>query len=61
MVGLPAPEGFRAFAGLAYIPPVTIQEVNTHYGAVEAGFAYVLARSRWSSAATPSTCSRRAP
>jgi len=40
MVGLPAPEGFRAFAGLAYIPPVTIQEVNTHYGAVEAGFAY---------------------
>jgi len=40
MIGLPAPEGFRAFAGIAYIPPVTIADVNTDYGAVEAGIAY---------------------
>jgi hypothetical protein len=40
MVGLPAPGDFRAFAGLAYIPPVTIQEVSTHYGGAEAGIAY---------------------
>ncbi len=39
--GLPAPEGWRAFAGLSYIPPFTINEVSTHYGALEAGFAYV--------------------
>ncbi|HEX9290553.1 MAG TPA: autotransporter outer membrane beta-barrel domain-containing protein [Anaeromyxobacteraceae bacterium] len=39
-VGLPAPEGFRAFAGLAYIPPFRIREVSTHYGAAEAGIAY---------------------
>jgi hypothetical protein len=40
MIGLPAPEGFRAFAGLAYIPPVTISDVNTDYGGIEAGIAY---------------------
>jgi hypothetical protein len=39
-VGLPAPEGFRAFAGLAYIPPFSIDDVSTHYGGVEAGIAY---------------------
>jgi hypothetical protein len=40
MVGLPAPAAFRAFAGLAYIPPITIEDVSTHYGAAEAGIAY---------------------
>jgi hypothetical protein len=40
MVGLPAPGGVRAFAGLAYIPPVTVADVATHYGAAEAGLAY---------------------
>lgn len=39
--GLPAPEGFRAFAGLSYIPPIAIREVSTHYGAAEAGLAWV--------------------
>ncbi len=39
-VGLPAPEGFRAFAGLSYIPPFSIDDVSTHYGGVEAGLAY---------------------
>jgi Autotransporter beta-domain len=38
--GLPAPEGFRAFAGLAYIPPLSIEDVSTHYGAAEAGITY---------------------
>jgi hypothetical protein len=41
MVGLPAPGAFRAFAGLAYIPPLTIQDVSTHYGGAEAAIAYV--------------------
>jgi Outer membrane protein beta-barrel domain len=40
MLGLPAPAGFRAFVGIAYIPPFTINEVSTNYGAIEAGFAY---------------------
>jgi len=40
MLGLPAPEGFRAFAGIAYIPPVTLASVTTDYGALEAGLAY---------------------
>ncbi len=40
MVGLPVHAGFRAFVGLAYIPPVTILEVSTHYGGAEAGIAY---------------------
>jgi hypothetical protein len=39
-LGLPAPPGFRAYAGVAYIPPVPIREVSTHLGAVEAGLAY---------------------
>lgn len=39
-VGLPAPEGFRTFVGAAYVPPFTISDVSTHYGAVEAGVAY---------------------
>lgn len=41
MFGLPAPERFRAFAGLSYIPPVAIRDVSTHYAAAEAGFGYV--------------------
>jgi hypothetical protein len=40
-IGLPAPEGFRAFAGLSYIPPFRINDVSTHYGALEAGLAWV--------------------
>lgn len=40
-VGLPAPEGFRAFAGLAYIPPIELREVSSHLGALEAGIAWL--------------------
>jgi hypothetical protein len=39
-IGLPAPQGWRAFAGLAYIPPVRINDVSSHYGALEAGIAW---------------------
>ncbi len=39
-IGLPAPEGFRAFAGISYIPPISIRDVSSHYGAAEAGIAY---------------------
>jgi hypothetical protein len=39
-LGLPAPEGFRAFVGLSYIPPIPINGVAVHYGAVEAGLAW---------------------
>ena len=39
-VGLPAPEGFRAFAGVSYVPPVQIRDASTHLIAAEAGFAY---------------------
>ncbi|HEX9052486.1 MAG TPA: hypothetical protein VF841_18310 [Anaeromyxobacter sp.] len=39
-VGLPAPEGFRAFAGLSYIPPVPVREVSTNAAAAEAGLAW---------------------
>ncbi len=40
-IGLPAPEGFRTFAGLSYIPPFQINEVSTNYIAGEAGIAWV--------------------
>ena len=40
-VGLPAPAGFRAFAGLSYIPPVTLAEVSSHFGGLEAGLAWL--------------------
>ncbi len=40
-LGLPAPEGFRAFAGLSYIPPVPIRDVTTNALAGEAGIAWV--------------------
>jgi hypothetical protein len=39
-VGLPAPLGLRAFAGLSYIPPFEIRSVSTHYVAGEAGLAW---------------------
>jgi hypothetical protein len=39
-VGLPAPADFRAWAGFAYIPPIQINEVSSHLGALEAGFAW---------------------
>jgi hypothetical protein len=38
--GLPAPEGFRAFVGVAYIPPVELEGVSSNLGAVEAGIAW---------------------
>lgn len=39
-LGLPAPEGFRAQAGLAYIPPITINDISSHLGALDAGLAW---------------------
>jgi hypothetical protein len=39
-MGLPAPAGFRAFVGLAYIPPISIRDVSSHLGALEAGMAW---------------------
>jgi len=38
--GLPAPDDFRAFVGAAYIPPIPINDVQSHLGALEAGFAW---------------------
>ena len=40
-VGLPAPDGFRAFAGISYVPPFQVRDASTHLIAAEAGFAYV--------------------
>jgi Autotransporter beta-domain len=40
-IGLPAPDGFRAFVGLSYIPPITILEINEHFLALEGGLAWV--------------------
>jgi hypothetical protein len=39
-LGLPAPDGFRTFVGLSYIPPIPINGVSTNYVALEAGIAY---------------------
>src|SRR5207249_4520931 len=39
-VGLPAPAGFGAYAGLAYIPPIAINGVSSHLGALDAGIAW---------------------
>jgi len=39
-VGLPAPEDFRAFVGIAYSPPIPVNGVSSHLGAVDAGFAW---------------------
>jgi Autotransporter beta-domain len=40
-LGLPAPDRFRAFVGLSYIPPITVFEINEHFAALEAGLAWV--------------------
>jgi hypothetical protein len=39
-LGLPAPEGFRAFAGVSYVPPLQIRDASTNLIALEAGFAW---------------------
>jgi len=39
-LGLPAPADFRAFVGIAYIPPITFRDVSSHLGALEAGLAW---------------------
>ena len=39
-IGLPAPADFRAFAGIAYVPPIPINDVTSHQGALEAGLAW---------------------
>lgn len=39
-LGLPAPEGFRTFVGLSYVPPIAINGVSTNYGALEGGIAW---------------------
>jgi opacity protein-like surface antigen len=44
-VGLPAWHGFRAFAGLAYIPPITIRDITSNLGALEGGLSKEVARS----------------
>lgn len=38
--GLPAPEGFRAFVGLSYIPPLEVRQVSVDALAAEAGLAW---------------------
>ncbi len=40
-LGLPAPPGFRAFAGAAYIPPVEISSITVNSLGAEAGMAWV--------------------
>lgn len=40
VLGLPAPDGFRAWAGLSYLPPIAIRDVSSHLGALEAGIAW---------------------
>ena len=39
-LGLPAPENFRIFVGLSYIPPIVINELSTNYIAGEAGIGW---------------------
>jgi hypothetical protein len=39
-IGLPAPQDFRAFVGVSYIPPIEINDVSSHQGAVELGYAW---------------------
>jgi hypothetical protein len=40
-LGLPAPSGFRAFVGVAYIPPLEINRVSVNSLAAEAGLAWI--------------------
>ncbi len=42
-LGLPLGEPWRAFVGAAYVPPVQVNEVSSHQGAVEAGLAFTRA------------------
>ncbi len=44
LLGLPAPEGFRAHVGATYFPPIQLLDVVTHLGGLEAGIAYVPGR-----------------
>ena len=37
--GLPAPEGFRAFVGASFIPPLVVRNISTSYLAGETGLA----------------------
>jgi hypothetical protein len=46
VVGLPAPAGFAAFAGASYIPPISVDDVSSHFGAAEVGIAYAPGRLR---------------
>ena len=39
-IGLPAPQDFHAYAGVAYIPPIAINDVSSHLGALEAGVSW---------------------
>ncbi|HUJ25100.1 MAG TPA: hypothetical protein VLW85_03720 [Myxococcales bacterium] len=39
-LGLPAPADFHAYVGVAYIPPVAINDVSSHLGAVEAALSW---------------------
>jgi hypothetical protein len=39
-LGLPAPQDFRASVGLAYIPPIQLNGVSSHFAALEAEMAY---------------------
>lgn len=39
-LGLPLAGDWRAFAGVAYIPPVEVNGVSSHLGAVEGGVAF---------------------
>jgi hypothetical protein len=39
-LGLPAPEDFRASVGIAYVPPIRINDVSSHEAGVEASYAW---------------------
>jgi hypothetical protein len=45
-LGLPMPQGFRAFAGLSYVPPIEIRAITAHLVAGEAGIAWTPGRLR---------------
>jgi hypothetical protein len=39
-IGLPAPDDFRAYLGVSYIPPVEINGVSSHQGGIEGSYAW---------------------
>jgi hypothetical protein len=39
-LGLPMPGGYRAFIGASYLPPIQVNSVSSHQGALEAGLAW---------------------